>query len=197
MANQKQKSDAETLRDTGLDAALRLAALREWGVITLTDVATEAGVSLAELSYAFTCKDDILVAYARRIDLRMLAAFPNGVVSGESPKDALFEILMERFDQLNNERAAVLSMLGALRTDPKQWVLGFPHLARSMVWALDACGLDTEGWKGAARLTGLSVIYANALRVWMHDDSADLSKTMAALDQGLSRATSWAERLML
>ena len=38
------------------------------------------------------------------------------------------------------------------------------------------------------RIEGLTLIYANALRVWLTDDTPDMAKTMAALDQGLRRA---------
>ena len=38
------------------------------------------------------------------------------------------------------------------------------------------------------RIQGLKAVTAFALRAWMTDDSADLSKTMAALDRALNRA---------
>jgi len=41
--------------------------------------------------------------------------------------------------------------------------------------------------RGRLRVKGLSALYLSTLRVWFRDDSDDLSKTMAALDRGLSR----------
>jgi hypothetical protein len=95
---------------------------------------------------------------------------------------------MERFDVLSEHRDAVISILSSFRTDPKEAIISLPHLARSMTWMMEAAGLDTSGFKGAARVTGLTLLYANVLRVWIKDDSEDQAKTMAALDKNLDRA---------
>ncbi len=39
-----------------------------------------------------------------------------------------------------------------------------------------------------ARTKGLALIYFNAFRVWLDDDTPDMARTMAALDRGLARA---------
>jgi hypothetical protein len=66
-----------------------------------------------------------------------------------------------------------------------------------MSWVLEAAGMDTSGIKGAIRVAGLGGIYLNVLRTWMEDDSADLGRTMAALDKNLSRAEQIANNFML
>ena len=109
----------------------------------------------------------------------------------------LFEILMERFDVLNADRPAVLSILKTVMRDPKQAVIGLPHLGRSMAWMLEAAGIETTGVRGAVRVAGLTGVYLYTVKSWMGDDSADLSKTMAALDRALSRAQQCASTFML
>ena len=37
------------------------------------------------------------------------------------------------------------------------------------------------------RVGGIALVYLNAVRVWLNDDSADMSATMAELDNGLSK----------
>lgn len=175
------------LKERAVAAALDLSADIGWDMVTMADIADGAGATLAELSDVFDDKADILVAYSRMIDRRVLENV--GTASpDEEPRDRLFEIMMERFDIIGEHREAVLSMLSSFKTDPKQAVISLPHLARSMTWMMEAAGLDTSGIKGAIRVTGLTLVYANVLRVWMADDSADLAKTMAALDKSLGRA---------
>ena len=175
------------LKERAVAAALDLAADIGWDMVTMADIADRSGASLAELSDLFDEKPDILVAYGRMIDRKVLENV--GTASpDENPRDRLFEIMMERFDVIGEHREAVLSMLSSFKTDPKQAVISLPHLARSMAWMMEAAGLDTSGIKGAIRVTGLTLVYANVLRVWMKDDSADLAKTMAALDKSLERA---------
>lgn len=182
------------MRADAVDAALRLAAARGWEFVSMADIAEEAGITLADLARMFDGREDILAAYARRVDGDVLAGFSGG---GGSHRDDLFDILMERFDRLNNDRDAVTSIIGSFCADPKQMVIALPHLGRSMNWMLEAVGIETTGWRGAARVFGLSVIYLMALRVWKDDASADMAKVMASLDRSLARTEQWAEMLGL
>lgn len=191
---QKQAQSGDPRSDV-VDAALRLAAVRDWDMVTLADIATEAGLALADIARMFEDRDDIIASYARRVDADVLERHSGG--TGENPRDALFDILMDRFERLNRDRAAVSSILNSFCADPKQMIIALPHLGRSMCWMLEAAGLSTTGWRGAARVAGLSAIYLYALKVWHGDDSPDMAKVMAALDRGLARGENVASTLGL
>ncbi len=184
-------------RQAVVDAALRQAAARDWINVGLSDIALDAGIGMGELARMFGGREDILAAYARRLDGDVLESVGDAPAQAGSARDGLFDILMERFDRMNRDRAAVKSIIGSVRGDPKQLVIALPDLGRSMVWMLEACGLETVGWRGALRVAGLSAIYARALYAWLDDDSADLSKVMAVLDQTLARGERVAEMLGL
>jgi AcrR family transcriptional regulator len=186
---------AKTIKKSKNDlvqVALDLAAKRSWGGLTLRDIAQAADISLAALHEEFVDKGDILSAYGRMLDQSVLA----NVVEDEDPmlsrRDVLFDILMDRYDALNDNRDAVISILHSFRGDPKQAVIGLPHLCRSMTWMMEAAGIDTSGIIGAIKVTGLTGLYLHVVRTWKEDDSPDLSKTMAALDKNLERS----EKLM-
>lgn len=195
MPAKKAKTPAKPLKERAVAAALDLAARMPWEMVTMADIADKTHVSLAELSEVFDDKTDILAAYGRMVDKKVLEAISPDSASSE--RDRLFEIVMERFDVLSNDRDALVSILKSFIIDPKQAVIGLPHLGRSMAWMLEGAGIATNGMKGAARVAGLSIIYLYVLRIWMSDDSADLSKTMAALDKSLSRAEQCASTFML
>ena len=175
------------VKEQVVHSALKLAAQMPWDMVTLTDIADDAGISLAALSDIFDDKCDILVAYGRMIDRAVLAACADPDPSS-SERDRLFEILMERFDVLNKNRGAVLSILKSFMPDPKQAVISLPHLGRSMVWMLECAGIETSGIKGCLRVVGLTAVYLACLKTWMKDDSEDLSMTMACVDKNLERA---------
>jgi AcrR family transcriptional regulator len=168
-----------------VDAALALAATEGWRDLGLARVAEAAGVSLAQLHAAFPCRGCILEAFIRRIDEQVLAAGPAD--AGDGARDRLFELLMRRFDALAPNKAAVAAILRDI-AEPAVGVVGLPALARSMAWTFEAAGIPVAGLAGLLRIQGLALIYANAVRVWLRDDTADLAKTMAALDKGLRRA---------
>ncbi len=188
MAAKKPANPKKPPREAAIDAALALAAEKGWASTGMADIAKKAKLKLADLHELFEDKGDILAAYHRRVDRRVLEAFDGE--GGGNPRDALFDIIMERFDILNDDRAALMSILQSFCTDPKEAVIAFPHLGRSMAWMCEAAGIETGGIKGAARITGLGIVYLAVLRVWKDDDSRDMSKTMAALDRYLDRGES-------
>lgn len=193
MAKRQQKDTKVKI----IEAALNLAAERGWAHVTLADIATRANkLSLAALHEHFEDKADILAGFSRMVDNRVLVGLGEADPAA-SPRDRLFDILMERFDILNEYRPGLVSVLDSFKSDPKQLVIGLPHVCKSMSWMLEAAGMDTLGLRGAARLAGLSGIYIKNLRVWAGDESADLAKTMAALDKDLGRAEGLANSIGL
>lgn len=192
MAAQTHKNSKEDIVRRALD----LAAQRGWERLTLAEIAENSGLSLAQLHDYFEDKADILTALGRMIDRKVLenTAAPELDIS---PRDRLFDILMERYEALGAYRAGIVSVINSFRLDPKQAVISLPHLCRSMTWMLEAAGIDTNGISGAVRVSGLTAIYIKGLCAWMKDESADLSKTMAALDRDLTRAEKLAGTLGL
>lgn len=178
-----------------LKTAVILAALSEaealgWEHVTLKDIAAAAKVSLPDLHDHFEDKFDILAGLGRMIDRRVLAGL-SPANDTESERDRLFDILMDRFEVLNEHRGGIASILKSFRFDPKQAVISLPHLCRSMCWMLESAGVSTYGLKGAMKVAALSALYLNVLRTWVEDDSPDMAKTMAALDRDLGRAERW------
>ncbi|MCB1562965.1 MAG: TetR/AcrR family transcriptional regulator [Alphaproteobacteria bacterium] len=185
------------LKEKIVETALDLAAAQGWERVTLRDVAVEAGISLATLHTHIEDKTDILAALGRMIDRQILDSFAQSPHEDETPRDRLFDILMERYELLNKWRPGIVSILRSFCFDPKQAVIACPHLGRSMNWMLEAAGIGTSGVSGAVKVAGLTGLYLKNLRVWKEDESADLSKLMAALDKDLERAEKLAGFLRL
>ncbi|MGB1007895.1 MAG: hypothetical protein ACPGVX_12005, partial [Thalassobaculaceae bacterium] len=105
-----------------------------------------------------------------------------------TPRDRLFDLLMARFDAMAPHRAGIVAILRALPTMPLTTIAGGPSLFTAMRATLALAEIGHDGLSGMLRTKGLAAVYLNALRAWLDDDSADLSATMKALDQGLARA---------
>lgn len=179
-------------REHILAVALANAARQGWDHITVRDLCSDAGISMAEFYDVFEDKTDILIFYGRQLDRHVMATFPS--FHPETPmRERLFDVLMERFDFANQQRDAVVSILNSMTTDPKQAVISMPHLGLSMTRMLELVGIDTQGIRGALRVAGLVGVYMWVVRTWIKDDTNDLSKTMAALDKALSRIDHWAQ----
>ena len=166
-------------------ATLQLAAEKPWSEIPLAEIAAASGLSLIELYRLFPSKLAILDALARRTDAAVLAAPAD---ADDAPRDRLFDVLMRRFDALLPYRDGLKRIardLGRLQLEALPAGLALP---RSMGWMLEAAGIPAAGLRGALRSRVLGVAYLAAFRVFLEDDSADLTRTMAALDRALRRA---------
>lgn len=174
--------------DRLVDAALSLTARQGWRDTGMGEIAAEAGLPLAEAYAACPSKLAVLAVFHRRIDRAALAG--GAADSDEPPRDRLFDVLMRRFDALRPHKAALRVILRDGVGDPLA-LLGLPALLQSMGWMLEAAGISAAGWRGRLRANLLAGLYLSVLRVFLRDDSADLTQTMAALDRRLRRAESF------
>lgn len=180
-------TDLAARRDAVVEAAMNLAAARGWRGVALADIAAESGLTLAELYEAFPSKGAILAYFGARVDAKVLADTATEMAE-EGRRDRLFDLLMRRFDAVAPYRHALRALAEDARRDPGLALSAAPRLLRSMAWSLEAAGIRTSGLAGAVRVKALAALYLSVLRVWMRDDSSDLSATMAALDGRLRRA---------
>ena len=175
------------ISDRILDMALALAAERGWRSIAMTDIAAAAKAPLAEVLLTFPSKGAVVNAIFKRTDARVLATAAAGE-TGDSTRDNLFNVLMQRFDTLQQDRQGISSIVSASLCDPLALLWYGPRLMSSMALMLETAGLSSSGSGSFFRAKGLAVVYVIAFRVWLLDDSPDMTKTMATLDGGLKRA---------
>ncbi len=175
-----------------IDAALNLAAETAWRDISLAKIAEAADLPLSEVYPLFASKRAILAGYARRIDEAVMAGQEPDAREGGA-RDRLFDVMMRRFDALAPHKAALGGIIYDLGRDPAAGLCAMAALRRSMACMLEAADLSAGGLRGILRVKALSAIYLASLRVWLRDDSPDLSQTMACLDRLLRRAESAAQ----
>lgn len=161
----------------------------------MATIAAQAGLTLPASLQVFSGKGRILTAYFRRVDEQVLAGCSAKLDLNESPRDRLFDCLMRRFDVLQPHKPALRMILRDLPRDPLAGLCQLGRLHGSMMLMLEAAGISSNSWTGHAKSKGLTAVYANALRTWLNDDSADLAPTMAALDRGLMQAEKLAQML--
>lgn len=174
--------DLTTDKGRYVSAALALAAERPWPDITLADIAARAGTTLVGLKVHFASKGDVVRAFIGLVDDEVLARAPRRE-EGQAARDALFEVVMSRFDVLEPWKAAIRSIVGQGLPEPGQ----VGQVLASQRWMLEAAGIGSGGLEGLARTAGLASVYAAVFRIWLEDDDPGLARTMAALDRRLRR----------
>jgi len=181
-------AELEQKRQKILAAALALAGKKDWDSVSLLEISRKAGLPHQDVLAVFPQKYDIAEAALCSIDDRMTAEDLGLDDERDSLKDRLFEVVMFRFDLLNEDREAMVSMLKpALRSleTVARHKQGFCHTMRLMI---EKAGMDCNHvLKEDILIAALSLIYMMTVRIWLQDDSPDMTKTMAALDRYLVR----------
>ena len=176
------------MTDDEFDAALiggafAVSARDGWLAVSSAAAAREAALPLGRARARFADRNAILMQFGRHADMLALA---DALESGPM-RERLFDVVMRRFDALQQHRAGVLALLRDLPSDPAAAMLLALGTTRSMAWMLDSAGMRTAGLRGAVATQVMVGVWLYAVRAWQKDDSPDLSGTMAALDRALGR----------
>ncbi len=180
-------------REDVVEALMRLAAERPWNDIELTDIAEEAGLTLAEMRDMFPSKGAILGAFSRMIDKRVLEGSSEDL-AGEPARERLFDVFMRRLDALAPYKTALRRIAYAVRMDPLSLAALNQVALNSQRYMLAAAGIATEGPLGLLKLQGAVLVHMNTLETWFDDDDPAQARTMARLDRELKRAERFIER---
>jgi AcrR family transcriptional regulator len=182
-------NDQAGLDQAMVQAAMDIAAAGDWTSCRLVDIAVAAGLNPSTLPTRYRNKTDVLRALADKLDAEVLAAVDGSANDPNIPvRERLLEALMQRFDAMAPCKAGIAGVLRTIPLSPSTMPHGVLALARSMKATLDMVNIPSGGISGAFRAKGLAVAFLDGLRVWIGDDSPDLSATMRRLDERLKQA---------
>jgi ubiquinone biosynthesis protein COQ9 len=174
--------DETTIKGRIVSSAMKLAAERPWGGVSLIEIADKAGLTLADIRTHFDGKPAIVRGFVRAVDDALLTQ-ARKPAADSGARDALFEVVMARFDLLMPYKPALRSILKD--AEPDLAMLG--AAMSSQQWMLSAAGIESSGARGSVRTLGLASVYASVFRTWLEDDDPGMARTMAALDRRLRR----------
>ncbi|MBM3528298.1 MAG: TetR/AcrR family transcriptional regulator [Alphaproteobacteria bacterium] len=174
-----------TPRERAIAALMALLAEQSFERVGLGDVATRAGLSLAELRGEFGSTLSILAAHVKELDRKVLSEIDPDMAE-ESPRERLFDVLMRRLELLDDHKQAVRSLGRSARCNPGLALALNAMAVRSQQWMLTAAGIGASGPKGMIRAQGLAVLFAGVLRTWADDNEEGQPRTLAALDRALA-----------
>ena len=165
---------------------MALAATQPWEEISISDIARQAGVTLAEFRDLFPSKGAVLGGLSRKIDRAVLEGTSTDL-AGEPARERLFDVLMRRVDALTPYKAGLKNIASAVKRDALTLLALNQVSLNSMRFMLEAAGIGTEGPLGTLKLQGTVIAFARTLDTWFEDDDPGLAKTLARLDRELGR----------
>ena len=154
---------------------------KSWDKLTLDDVLDKK----IKKQKIINTKNDLLKNINKYVDNSLIEKTKN--IESSSTKDMLFEVLMARFDILQENRISFIKIFEALKKSPKKILKLFPSFLESMIVTAELAKFNVNGLKGAIRLKGLFLVYLITFYSWVDDNTFSLEKTMTALDKNLDQ----------
>ena len=134
----------------------------------------------------FKTKKDLLININRYVDNLLINKTKS--LENSSTKDMLFEVLMARFDIIQENRKSFIKIYESFKKTPQNFITLLPSFLESMIITAELAKFNVNGIKGTIQLKGLMIVYFVTFLLWIEDQTSSLEKTMTGLDKNLDNA---------
>ena len=107
-------------------------------------------------------------------------------IDKSSKRDMLFEIMMARYDILNEHRASVKNIINHFISRPQEVLKLIPKLIESKILIATFANINPSGIQGLIKIKIIFALYYITLFTWFNDENESLEKTMSVLDKYLN-----------
>jgi len=107
-------------------------------------------------------------------------------IEKSSQRDMLFEIMMARYDILNEYRISVKNIINHFISRPQDVLKVIPKSIESKILIATFANINLNGIQGAVKIKMIFALYYITLFTWLNDENESLEKTMSVLDKYLN-----------
>ena len=166
------------------EVTLNLLEKKTWLKISLDEIKKKSKIKSFE-KFANN-KNKILLIINEYFDYKLSIGIKN--IENSNNKDMIFEILMIRFDIIQNYRIGVISIYNSFKRNPKDLLFLIPSLLDSVILMISHTKIPYKNFKGQLNIKGVFIIYILTFKIWVKDSNSSMEKTMMALDGYLDQA---------
>ncbi len=164
-------------------ASWKLVEEQGLGAVDIDRIAEVTGISLIEIRSILSDHTSILLLLIDDI-LTKIQTTPNSLLSEQ---DHLFEMLMQGFDLAEPYKLAIQKIWNDIRWKPWMFLPLLPTFQNKLT-QINTSLVKKEGiLYPVFTEVALRAIFIKTFLTWIEDETLDLSKTMAALDQSLKQ----------
>ena len=159
---------------------------KSWNLISFDEIYKKSKIKKINIHNKILTKRDLLSNVNRFFDFKLRNSFC--VVDESTHKDMIFEVMMIRFDILQNYRKATIKIFDFFKKKPQELICILPSFIESIVLMANLSNISIKGLIGNLKIKGLLIVYFSSFLTWTKDNSESLEKTMTSLDNNLNRA---------
>ena len=178
-----------------LDKIFSNIARDGWTKFSLLQFSKTQKISIQDLKTFFRNKDHILERFSKMIDHKVESNIDIEEMKSTSNKDNLFELIMLRLEAMQTYKVALRNILSSAKEQPIILKKLSKNIINSLDFYLELSSYYDDTPVDFLKKNAIFFIYSLTFRVWLNDESDDLSKTMAELDNFLSMADKANEKI--
>lgn len=174
------------MRKQILDTALAIANKQGWEQLTLQQIATTMGISLADIYQQYRTKDDLVDAWFDRANAAMLSA----PISADLPASARLQQAIQQWLAALSPYHKVTGQMLLYKLEPGHIHLqlgGILRISRTVQWLREAAGLTASGLARVGQELALSSMFVAVFIYWLNDNSAGQQRSLALLSKMLQQ----------
>ncbi len=166
-----------------------------WEAFSIEKLSVKENIPLNDLKVYFKCKYSIVDRFSKMIDKKIESKLRIQDFNNSSKKDILFELIMMRFDEMEEFKRSLARVLDASKNKPLLISIITKNVLNTMDFFLELSNSYNNYAFDVLKKNFLFLIYSITFKTWLSDNTEDLSKTMAELDKLLSTAEDFQQKV--
>ena len=175
--------------------AFKLIEEMGWNNFSLEKLAKKESIKIEDLNFFFKDETELIENFSEMIDEQVIKEVDLNEFNQNSVKDNIFELIMVRFEKLDPYKKSLDILLKELKYKPKILNKLTKKIFNSLDLFLEISNAKSNYVFDFLKLNIMFIIYGYTFKIWLQDDSEDMSKTMAEVDKWLSEAEGYANKV--
>ena len=164
-----------------------------WKEFSIERFAEENNYKTSEVKNFISNKNDLLIEFSKMIDEKVESNINIEEFENSNVKDNIFELIMMRFDVMTPFKGGLKKIINEIKSPIILKEIS-QNILVSMDFYLEFSNAYDDTIFDVIKKKSLFLIYSYCFKVWLNDDSKELSKTMSELDRLLNYAEKFSKK---
>ena len=147
-----------------------------WEKFSLKKLADKEKISIEEIKGYFSCKNSVVDKFSLMINRNVESKICINDFEGSSTKDILFELIMMRFDEMEEFKGSLARVLDASKKTPILISIITQNVMNTMDFFLELSNSYNNYAFDVLKKNFLFLIYSITFKTWLTDNTEDEEK---------------------
>ena len=169
-----------------IDSSFKIIEDEGWDNFTLKKLSEKKNLDINSINQLLRSKKNLLKEFSKMIDFKVEKEFSFEDLHDSSTKDNLFELIMLRLEYMQPYKAALKSIIFSIKKQPGMLKSVSNNVLDSLDFYLELTKAYDKSFFDLFKKKSILLIYSYIFKIWLDDNTEELSKTMSELDKLLT-----------